>query len=575
MRGQSVRAVVVRRGGHEVQYRRPKVPRFHPLIPAPLLLLLACNGRSPADDTGPSADTADTAVDADGDGWGAASDCDDGDPTVHPGASETCDDRDEDCDGATDEEAVDAATWYPDADRDGYGDEASPIASCDQPEGTLSTGDDCDDTNAQVHPGASEVCANGLDDDCDPESDWACRWSGVYDLDTIDPTLLSDAGIHSGLGWDIAAGDDWTGGGGLDLAVAAWSAGGVALFQGRPASIDDAFAHVTGLGHAEIVNGLGDLDADGRAELGVVGSDFSTTTLSVLLGPLSAGDQDVADASRLLVEGGSNPGPGGDLDGDLVADLVITIGDDLVVLPGPIAAGTATVSDAVVLVSADPLPSLSSRSGGDISGDGSADLLFVHGSDVVVYVGPLSGGTLDPADADLRIALTADEDVSVLDGGDTNGDGTDDLFVGDGRNSDFRGYAGRVGYFFGGAALAGDLTAYDSDAALYGQYPTMYVGRRIVACDIDGDGLSDTLDGVGHLGDHGSQGMVALYGPPEGNSYGDANWRPLDMTKGVVDVGMQTACAGDLDEDGPEEFLLGCWLCYNQGSVWLFEGMGR
>ena len=57
--------------------------------------------------------------DADGDGYDIWSDCDDGDATVHPGAEEVCDDKDNDCDGQVDE-LVQIDT-YPDADGDGYG----------------------------------------------------------------------------------------------------------------------------------------------------------------------------------------------------------------------------------------------------------------------------------------------------------------------------------------------------------------------------------------------------------------------------------------------------------------------
>ena len=31
---------------------------------------------------------------------------------------------------------------------------------------------DCKDWYASVHPGRSEVCGNGLDDDCDGDADW-------------------------------------------------------------------------------------------------------------------------------------------------------------------------------------------------------------------------------------------------------------------------------------------------------------------------------------------------------------------------------------------------------------------
>ena len=78
---------------------------------------------------------------------GSAGDMDD-DGTVYPGALEVpYDGVDQDCDG------VDLL----DADGDGYDSDAHG-------------GDDCDDGDPAVHPGAMEVC-NGLDDDCDPVTD--------------------------------------------------------------------------------------------------------------------------------------------------------------------------------------------------------------------------------------------------------------------------------------------------------------------------------------------------------------------------------------------------------------------
>jgi len=96
-----------------------------------------------------------------------ATDCDDLDSVANPGASELCDGVDNDCNGDVDEpSAVDASTWYTDADGDGYGDPASTIVACDPPMRHVADSSDCDDTVAALNPGASEVC-DGLDNDCD------------------------------------------------------------------------------------------------------------------------------------------------------------------------------------------------------------------------------------------------------------------------------------------------------------------------------------------------------------------------------------------------------------------------
>jgi N-acetylneuraminic acid mutarotase len=57
-------------------------------------------------------------------------------------------------------------TFFRDSDGDGYGSSLGSLRSCGQPEGHVTTGDDCDDSDPSVHPGALETC-NGADDNCD------------------------------------------------------------------------------------------------------------------------------------------------------------------------------------------------------------------------------------------------------------------------------------------------------------------------------------------------------------------------------------------------------------------------
>jgi hypothetical protein len=146
--------------------------------------------------------------DADGDGYGDferateaceapagtvsdATDCNDTDDTVYPDADEWCDGIDHDCDGETDDaEALDAATWYTDADYDGYGDPATGIQTCAPDESLLADASDCNDTDDTVFPDADEWC-DGIDNDCDGETDEA---------DALDTSTWYADADHDGYG---------------------------------------------------------------------------------------------------------------------------------------------------------------------------------------------------------------------------------------------------------------------------------------------------------------------------------------------------------------------------------------
>ncbi len=134
-----------------------------------------------------------TDKDADGDGYGASTDCDDTDPTIHPGADEYCDGADNDCDGLTDGSlSVDAATYYLDGDGDGYGIDTDTETACDAPSGYAESSGDCDDDDADVSPAADEVCGDAVDNDCDGGVDDAAAIDAVTYYADVDEDTYGD-----------------------------------------------------------------------------------------------------------------------------------------------------------------------------------------------------------------------------------------------------------------------------------------------------------------------------------------------------------------------------------------------
>lgn len=100
--------------------------------------------------------------------------CNDGVPGACVGAvgpsSEICNGLDDDCDGIKDNNVPGAPVVCADADKDSYC-TSKCMTACTPPSGyraqaTCLPGVDCNDANKNVHPGATELCGDGIDSNC-------------------------------------------------------------------------------------------------------------------------------------------------------------------------------------------------------------------------------------------------------------------------------------------------------------------------------------------------------------------------------------------------------------------------
>jgi hypothetical protein len=130
-------------------------------------------------------------------------DCNDNDGQTYPNALEKCDGKDTDCDSIVDPLGAQGCTqYYADGDSDGWGiANLSQCACAASGAFTATQPGDCDDQSGAIHPGVPEAC-NGIDDDCDNQTDEGAPGANTYWID------------NDGDGWGGAASKTQCGPGG-------------------------------------------------------------------------------------------------------------------------------------------------------------------------------------------------------------------------------------------------------------------------------------------------------------------------------------------------------------------------
>ncbi len=233
-------------------------------------------------------------MDRDGDGFGDASaptvtctlgegavedasDCDDNDPLVYPGAVERCSSgADDDCDGDTnDPDAEGCIDVYVDADGDGFGG-TEHICLCSPDEAyPRYFDDDCDDAEPTTNPEAPERCNDFVDNDCDGGAN-DCELAGNIEMGSADGTVVG-LGAGDATGTDLTRTGDLNGDGLDDFAVLApgyqGSQGAVAAFAmdfSGELELDLGLGLLLGTatdGGLSRIEGGQDLDGDGLMDI--------------------------------------------------------------------------------------------------------------------------------------------------------------------------------------------------------------------------------------------------------------------------------------------------------------------
>ena len=609
-----------------------------------------CDGLTEDNDPNVSGSSQTTVyIDADGDGFGVTAtvaltcdvgsgtstidgDCDDTNALVSPAEAEICDasNVDEDCDGLADDADPGVtrstwSTWYLDADGDSFGLSSSLYSACDQPAGYVADRTDCLDSNSSVNPGQSEVCYDGLDNNCDGVTscglysqlslaDADIRIDGYTAGDAAGQSVLGLGDINSDGYDDVAIGNE-----GFDYNGRS-AAGGVHIYYGPLTNTDTRTAAVVlGGGTAQDRAGWaldrGDFDGDGTQELligapqedaggasaGAVyirSTTFASASISLSTGGFTAklvGENGSDFAGYVLSNAGDTNGDGNDdvLIGSYGYDQPQNLAGAAYLVPGPISGtldlgttssltrftGTTTAANAGKAVAGV----------GDTDGDGMDDILVgAPGSNVsgnasgVAYLlfGSFGNGnqSLSTADIELRASTSYQSMGSAVSrAGDQNADGYADYWVSAGAADSGASNTGSV-YLIAGNSVSGvQTTANIALATITGELANDDLATTVFSADIDGDGHEDALLGAVDVDTNGTQsGAVYMCPGPIAGTYTVVDCSAKILGSNAADKVGTSISAGDTDGDGFEDLLLGVpgvdTLGSGGGALYMYRG---
>ncbi len=519
-------------------------------------------------------------------------DADDSRNTIYPGATEVCDNYDNDQDGSTDEGVT--TTYYRDSDGDGFGNLSVTRSSCSLPVGYATNSTDCDDTSSLVNPNQSESSATWDDDNCNGTIQQGLEYG--YD----DEITTSTSNYFYGN--TVSGGCDITGDGIDDVVVSAVGNGSngvngdIFIYRGgSPSLLLDSTLQYTFSGNdansrtGESLSICGDYNNDGQADLvigamyyggsnegyaymkaGPISSNFTTTTVT-------ASFSGSASNGYLAEEMTS-----GDVTNDSYDDLILMApgqrngthyGTAYIFAGSSALSGVNATTSARTTIMSDKSPNISSMSYHkmsatvlDFNGDGVSDLSLgdslgstdasnvINTGQIYLFEGPIASGTLTSSlNSDYIISGDADDDRFGWSqaSGDFDADGYDDIAVGAKNYSNGDGAL----YIINNADI---VTGSGSGLAntLFEGYNDR-LGENILARDINSDGVMDVgvslLNRQGYAWIEGSQIQAGNYSGLASDSSGLSFLLMLgDSTHTVESIDTL-----DIDNDGLLDMIVG------------------